>query len=67
MIRATPHAGTYVLMFDRFAPNDAHDKTPAWDSKTIIARLVTMGDHDELFFDGDYRPPFSARSLRCEP
>jgi hypothetical protein len=67
LVRATPHAATYVLLFAGWGPRDARDKTPPWKvDETIVARLVSDGDDMDLVFDGEYRPPAAVPSARCQ-
>lgn len=56
-VHAEPHAATYVLMFDGYGEGDQKPPTAkeAFTAKSIVARLVTIGSDDKLFFDGDVK------------
>ncbi len=54
-IHATPSAGTYVFLFDGYGDGDVKPATEKLTPKSIVARQVTVGKFDKLFFDGDVK------------
>ena len=54
-IHATPANGTYIFLFDSYGDGDVKPATEKLTAKSIVARQVTMGKYDQLFFDGDVK------------
>lgn len=54
-IHATPSEGTYVFLFDGYGDGDVKPAAEKLTPKSIVARQVTVGKFDKLFFDGDVK------------
>lgn len=64
LTKATPSGGTYVMQFVSYESGDTKPDA----EKLTQASIVSVGDHDEVFFDGEVHPAGTSptASLRCE-
>ena len=62
-VKAVPQGATYSLLFEGYAPGDhAPSGEKLSKGKSVVARLVSVGEDTRLYFDSDFHPAVSVPS-----